>query len=78
VATLETSRFFRQINAADLATLTKVAPELQFAPGQEIFKEGDRGDGVYVVKSGLVEITALVAENVRHVFSKVGPGDIFG
>ncbi|MEY2429351.1 MAG: hypothetical protein QOJ40_2236, partial [Verrucomicrobiota bacterium] len=46
--------------------------------GDEIFKEGDAGDGLYVVKEGLVEISGLVGHNVRHVFSKVGPGDIFG
>jgi signal transduction histidine kinase len=33
---------------------------------------------VFVVKEGLVEISGLVGENVRHVFSRIGPGDIFG
>ena len=47
-------------------------------PGQEIFKEGDNGDGVYVVRDGLVEISGLVDQKVRLVFSQVGPGDIFG
>src|SRR5439155_3528518 len=39
---------------------------------------GDEGDGVFVVKNGVVEISILVAENARHVFSQVAPGDIFG
>ena len=49
-----------------------------FAAGQEIFKEGSDGDGVYVVQEGLVEISSLVGPEVRHVFLRVGPGDFFG
>src|SRR4051812_15688080 len=49
-----------------------------FASGQEIFKEGSDGDGVYIVQEGLVEISSLVGPEVRHVFLRVGPGDFFG
>src|SRR5262249_49118845 len=38
----------------------------------------DRGDGMYVVNEGLVEISALLNPQVRHVFSQVGPGEMFG
>ena len=46
--------------------------------GRFLFKEGDTGDGVYVVKAGQVQISSLVGDNVRHVFSQVNPGEIFG
>jgi signal transduction histidine kinase len=49
-----------------------------FRMNQEIFKEGDQGDGLYVVRDGVVEISGLVDGSVRLVFSQVGPGDIFG
>src|SRR5687768_7668060 len=55
-----------------------MAREQRFSNGQEIFKEGDRGEGVYVVKEGLVEISGLVASNVRRVFSQLAPGEFFG
>ncbi len=58
--------------------LRQAVQERKYSAGQEIFKEGDEGDGVFVVKEGLVEISGLVGDQVRHVFSKVGPGDIFG
>jgi signal transduction histidine kinase len=51
---------------------------LRFQNGKEVFKEGDTGDGVYVVKEGKVQISSLVGNNVRHVFSEVEPGQIFG
>jgi signal transduction histidine kinase len=75
---LEASKLFCQLSPSEVSTLRGVAQEQQFSPGQEIFKEGDAGDGVYVVREGLVEISGLVGQQVRLVFSQVGPGDIFG
>src|ERR1044071_2936885 len=78
MATLEASRIFRQLKRDDMASLHKAAQELAFDAGKEIFKEGDAGDGVYVVKEGLVEIAVGVGQNTRQVFSQVVPGEMFG
>src|SRR5437016_1730476 len=78
MVTLQAGKLFGQLSPADLAALSQIAREQTFAPGAEIFKEGDAGDGVYIVKEGSVEISGLVGQNVRRAFSKVGPGDIFG
>jgi signal transduction histidine kinase len=75
---LEQNKLFNRLAADELQLLRGEVPEKQFRPGQEIFKEGDRGDGIYVVKEGLVQISGLVGPNVRHNFSQVGPGDFFG
>jgi signal transduction histidine kinase len=75
---LEQSRLFRHLNAEELKILRQAAPERRFPAGQEIFKEGDRGDGIYVVRQGRVRITGLVAKDTRHVFSRIEPGDFFG
>ena len=58
--------------------MRRIAREQSFAAGREIFREGDDGDGVYVVREGLVEISGLVDRKVRLVFSQIGPGDVFG
>jgi CRP-like cAMP-binding protein len=52
MVTLETSRLFGALPAAELKPLLAAAEERQFPAGQEIFKEGDAGDCVYVVNSG--------------------------
>jgi signal transduction histidine kinase len=78
VVTLEASRFFCQLSPPELSALRGAAQEQKFAAGQQIFKEGDNGDGVYVVRDGLVEISGLVDQRGRFVFSQIGPGDIFG
>jgi len=74
--TLETIPLLRQLSRNELQALRFIAQERRFAAGQEIFREGAPGDGVYFVKSGLVEISAGQSE--RRVFSRLGPGEIFG
>ena len=78
MVTLEANRLFSQLSPPELIVLRRIAREQSFSAGQEIFKEGDQGDGVYVVRDGLVEISGLVDQKVRLVFAQVGPGDIFG
>jgi signal transduction histidine kinase len=76
VITLETIPLFRHLNRTELQVLRRIAQEHQFAAGQEIFHEGAPGDGVYFVKAGLVEISA--SQGGHRVFSRLGPGEIFG
>jgi signal transduction histidine kinase len=78
VVTLEANKLFCQLSPTELNALHRIAREQSFSAGQEIFKEGDKGDGVYLVRDGLVEISGLVDRKVRLVYSQVGPGDIFG
>jgi signal transduction histidine kinase len=78
MASLESSKLFNQLSSAELKPLLAVTRELRFAGGQEIFKEGDPGDGVYIVKSGQVQISAVIGTGERCVFSRVLPNDFFG
>jgi len=78
MVSLESSKLFSHLPASELQKLHAVTRELKFAPGQQIFKEGDPGDGMYVVKAGEVQISAMMSHGERHVFSQVMPGDVFG
>src|SRR5262245_42562127 len=78
MVSLESSRLFAHLPAPELKKLQEVTRELQFASGQQRFKEGDPGDGMYVVKTGEVQISAVMSHGERHVFSRVLPGDVFG
>jgi signal transduction histidine kinase len=72
---LETSHFFKHVDPQELR---RISQERKFSAGQDIFKEGDEGDGVFLVQEGLVEISGRVGDKIRHVYSQAGPGDIFG
>jgi signal transduction histidine kinase len=78
MVTLENSPPFRTLNAADLAALDRIAQERKFSRGEPIFQEGDRGDGVYLVKSGHIEISVSVTRNERRAFAQIAPGELFG
>jgi signal transduction histidine kinase len=74
--TLESIPLLRHLNRAEFQALRIIAQERSFAAGQEIFREGAPGDGVYFVKSGLVEISG--GTGARRIFSRLGPGEFFG
>ncbi len=75
--TLAASPLFRQLKPEELRALENIARERNVAAHQDVFREGDEGDGVYVVKSGQVQISGVVGDK-RHVFSSVEPGELFG
>ena len=58
--------------------MAKIAQERAFASGKEIFREGDPGDGLYIVRDGLVEISVQGGQAGRYVFTEAGPGDLLG
>lgn len=75
---MESAELFRNLDPATMAALRRLAEEKSFGVGQEIFREGDPGDGLYVVKSGLVEISGQLGTDERKVFSQVAAGGVFG
>ena len=75
---LEAVELFRQLNRKELQDLREISREKHFPAHSRIFMEGDQGDGLYVIKDGLVEIVHLAGTEVRNVFSRLGPGEIFG
>jgi signal transduction histidine kinase len=78
MVSLASSKLFAQLPAAEIKQLSGVSREKRFSPGEVIFKEGDPGDGLFVVLAGRVQISAALGSGERHVFSTVGPGDVFG
>src|SRR5262249_7032981 len=64
---------FSRLQERELLRIMQVAEVLAFEPGQTVVKEGDRGDELFIVLSGVVEISRKDA-----VLTEVGPGDHFG
>lgn len=64
---------------AIVAILSQRAMVLEeFAAGRVIFKEGDPGRHVYVIKSGTVEVVVKRPDGSVEVIDRLGPGDHFG
>ncbi len=76
---LESSKILSQLTPEEFDRVNQSMQERTFASGQAVFREGDAGDGMYVVKSGSVEISVVVgSQGERKVFSREGPGALFG
>ena len=69
---------FSGLSPAQLAAIKKIVINRHFARGEIIFCEGDRGDGFYVVVSGLVKIFKITPEGKEHTLRIVAPKQAFG
>jgi signal transduction histidine kinase len=78
IATLQSNRLFSHLPAEALGQLAAQTQQLHFTAGQDIFGEGDPGDGVYLVRAGEVEISSALGTGERRVFGYVKAGDVFG
>lgn len=78
MVSLSACKLFDGLGATELNTLRGLCRIENFPAGREIFREGDPGDAVYVIRAGSVEIAAQVGADKKQVVSKLGPGDFFG
>ena len=72
------SKLFECLNDAELATLSDAVDIKRFESADIIFREGDSGDGIYVVAEGTVLISALLNGETRCDLSRLTKGDFFG
>ena len=75
---LESSKLFCELLPADMEKVKRVTQERTYSANEVIFKEGDPGDGIYVVKDGIVVLTKVVAHGEARPISRAVKGDLFG
>jgi signal transduction histidine kinase len=71
------TRFVGALNA-ELHALGRTGHLRKFRAGEIIFSAGDAGDGLYLVESGRVRISAVVGNGQSRVLAMIGSGDFFG
>jgi len=74
---IEECKLFSVLSPSELEFLSNSARQVNFAAGSVIFNEGDPGDGIYLIKSGRVQIFSRIGENEK-VFANFVEGEIFG
>ncbi|HVY71921.1 MAG TPA: ATP-binding protein [Verrucomicrobiae bacterium] len=75
---LKSSRLFSGLLAAELTAVEQTAEIRLYPTGRTVFREGDNGDGIYVIIEGWIQISAVVGQGERRALSRLGPGDFFG
>jgi len=67
-----------RLPAEHLEWIRAAGKECAVPGGQVIFREGEIGDGVYLLMDGEVEISAALGTSGTRVLTKVGPSELFG
>jgi ATP/ADP translocase len=70
---LKSAPVFEHVSGEDLAALARVADVETFAPGREIFREGEMGDALFVIVRGKVGLASG-----GEPLAVLGPGEAIG
>jgi signal transduction histidine kinase len=70
---LQHVQIFSEVDESDLSDIADQLSEIKLRSGQTIFKKGDEGDAMYIIKSGGVRV-----HDGNHVLSRLKPGQVFG
>ncbi len=68
---------FSKIEPSKLKLLAFASDRLTFAPGQELFHQGDPGDAAYIIMEGEADVTVDTPAGEISV-AKVGKNDLIG
>jgi CRP-like cAMP-binding protein len=71
-------RLFQAFSEADRAALALVLRERTVRKGQVLFKEGDGGEEMFLVRRGAIVVSKTVIAPVEQVIARMGVGDFFG
>ena len=75
---LRSHTFLKNLEPAQLDTLSSIAMQRQFKAGQAIFRQRDAADGFYLIETGLVRLEYALPHN-RHIdIQQLGPGEVLG
>ncbi|MDH4113826.1 MAG: Crp/Fnr family transcriptional regulator [Actinomycetota bacterium] len=77
-ALLASSRLFAGIDGKGLGYLADRSVRRTFQHGETIFREGDAGDSLYVIASGIVKVWVSSGEGSEMVLATLRSPDAFG
>ena len=69
---------FKRLEREELEHLATRVEQVNFSAGETIFNENDKGDALYVVDSGSVQIWVLDEDATPVTLAELKPGDFFG
>ena len=78
VTFLREVRLFKDIATPELSVLGDSLRERTLKRGQVLFREGDVGEEMFLVRRGSIVISKPVTGRVEQVLARIGPGDFFG
>jgi len=68
----------RRLSPAQRAAVSALATEVSFAAGRRLFTEGQPAGGCWLIRTGLMSLTAALPARDDVVLQTVGPGEVLG
>jgi CRP-like cAMP-binding protein len=75
---LKSIPLFMDLTKRDLTSLVKIIHNRKFIAGEFIFREGDPGIGLYIIREGEVEIERENNNSIINTLATFSKGDFFG
>lgn len=69
---------FESLNMEQIGKLADALVPSALSVGETIFEQGSRGASLYVIRSGILEVTRLEKNGSRTVYGRIGPGEYLG
>ena len=78
VAFLRTVTLFKEFAESDLNALGRQLREHRLKKGEVLFREGESGHEMFLIRSGSIVISKPITGRVEQVLARMGPGEFFG
>jgi len=76
-AALKAMDLCRTLSGTELDAIGAIVETRSVAAGKDLFREGDAGDGLFLVISGEINVTKR-APGGEHLLARLGPGGVLG
>jgi CRP/FNR family transcriptional regulator, cyclic AMP receptor protein len=76
--TLQNIPLFRELSAKELTILERVVHIRTYAPGEPVFVESEPAAGMYVIRSGRIDIVLQYKSEKQVLMAELERGDFFG
>ena len=70
--------FFSDFSDADLLRLLKICHTRKYSSGEQVFRQGEKGDRLYVLVGGEVNLIKHFDDGQERLLATMKPGDVFG
>ncbi len=69
---------FKDLDKTQLKYLASVIEEISLKKNSILFKEEDETRGIYLIRSGIIEISKITADGWKQTLALLKPGHFFG
>lgn len=75
---LKKQALFEDIEEPELQNLTDAIMEVSLKKGESLFKEGDETKGIYLIRSGKMEVSKITPDGWKQTLAVFTAGHFFG